>query len=98
MGRLATGKQSGDTPTPNPSPQGGGEQVTAAARLNVRSVIAFAAGVVLGFGALATVALQDGLEGAQAQQSSDGLTSLKARFARPTYVPHPADNAPSAPR
>src|SRR5262245_32626114 len=62
------------------APQGGGEQVAAAARLNVGSVIAFAAGVLLGFGALATLALQHGLEGAQAQQSADAWTALKASF------------------
>jgi cytochrome c peroxidase len=67
-------------------------------RVKVRSAVAFAAGGVLGFCALATLALRDEPEGAQAQLSADALAALKARFARPAFVPHPADNAPSAAR
>lgn len=60
------------------------------------AVISFAASAALGFAALAAIALWPVTESAYAQQPVDPLGALKARFARPGFVPNPASN-PSTP-
>jgi cytochrome c peroxidase len=54
---------------------------------------AFAVGVALGFAALATVSNLP--VPSNAQQPVDPLAALKAKFARPAFVPAPADNLPT---
>ena len=49
----------------------------------------------MGFAALAAVALWPAAEGAHAQQPTDPLVALKARFARPSFVPNPSSNPPT---
>jgi len=56
---------------------------------------AFAAGAMTGFAALAAVALWPSPPSAGAQQTTDPRTTLKATFARPTFVPRPAGIAPT---
>jgi cytochrome c peroxidase len=56
-----------------------------------------ALGVALGFAALAPWGLRPAAEeGARAQQSDASLAALKARFARPAFVPNPSRNPPTA--
>ena len=59
------------------------------------AAISFAAGAVLGFWALASLALWAPPDVAHAQQPRDAFATLKAKFIRPTFVPRPADNPPS---
>lgn len=59
-----------------------------------RSALGFAAGIAAGFVALTVLTLWIGPDGVQAQQR-DAFAVLKAKFARPAYVPHPADNQPT---
>jgi cytochrome c peroxidase len=59
------------------------------------AVIAFAVGAMLGFTALAAIALWPVTERAYAQQPADPLVALKARFARPGFVPTPTSNPPT---
>ena len=56
---------------------------------------AFAIGVVSGFAALAALALLPAPRGARAQQPANSLAALKARFARPGFVPNPSGNPPT---
>jgi cytochrome c peroxidase len=64
--------------------------------LSRRSIaISFAAGTALGFCGLASAALWPGVEPARAQPAADPPAALKAKFARPSFVPHPADNPPT---
>jgi cytochrome c peroxidase len=56
---------------------------------------AVAGGAALGFAALALLALWPALEGARVQQAPDQLAALKARFARPGFVPNPGGNLPT---
>jgi cytochrome c peroxidase len=56
---------------------------------------ALAGGVAIGFAALATFAHWPGPE-IRAQQREIPPAALKASFARPTFVPHPADNPPTS--
>ncbi len=53
--------------------------------------------MLAGFGGLAAVALWPAAETARAQ-GSDPFAALKAKFARPTFVPQPADNLPTPAR
>jgi cytochrome c peroxidase len=51
---------------------------------------------VLGFAAVLSVALWPATESVRAQQpSTDPLEALKARFARPSFVPHPSGSPPT---
>jgi cytochrome c peroxidase len=75
-----------------------GEGGPVAAAPSACAAIAFGAGALLGFFGLAAVALWPAADTARAEQRGDALAALKARFARPKFVPHPADNAPSAAR
>ncbi len=56
---------------------------------------AFLLAAVLGFAAVLAVALWPRLEIAWAQPPADQLAALKARFARPSFIPHPASNPPT---
>jgi cytochrome c peroxidase len=56
---------------------------------------AFCAGVLLGFAALASLAVWRPVEPAHAQTGSDPLAKLKALYARPTFVPRPPGDAPA---
>jgi cytochrome c peroxidase len=58
----------------------------------VRAMLACTGGALLGFCALALIALWPLPEPATAQRPGDPLAKLKATFARPTFVPAPADN------
>jgi cytochrome c peroxidase len=58
--------------------------------------MALVCGCALGFCTLASVALWPVAETARAQGAADPLAGLKAQFARPGFVPHPAGN-PSTP-
>jgi cytochrome c peroxidase len=60
------------------------------------TVGAFALSAAVGFAALAALALWPAERGAQAQQVADPLVALKARFARPDFVPNPRGNPPTA--
>ena len=53
-------------------------------------------GTVLGFAALLGLTWWSGPPTASAQQTTDPLAALKAKFARPTFVPNPAGNPPTA--
>jgi cytochrome c peroxidase len=55
----------------------------------------FAVAAVAGFAAIATLALWPIADGARAQQSADPLAALKAKFARPAFVPNPPGNPPT---
>lgn len=57
---------------------------------------AFALGAALGFGVLLAAAQWPSLPAARAQQQTDQLAALKAQFARPAFVPTPAENLPTA--
>jgi cytochrome c peroxidase len=57
---------------------------------------AFAASVGVGFAALLFVAHWSAAPPARAQQPTDPLAALKAKFARPTFVPNPPGNPPTA--
>jgi cytochrome c peroxidase len=52
---------------------------------------ALAGGAAVGFAALALWSM-----GAPGQQAADPLAALKSRFARPTFVPHPAGDPPTS--
>jgi cytochrome c peroxidase len=60
------------------------------------STAAFALGGVAGFLTLLIAAGWSGTIGVRAQQAADPLAAQKARFARPTFIPNPADNPPTA--
>ena len=55
-----------------------------------------AAGAVLGFCIVLVLAHWSGPPAAIAQQPADPLAALKGKFARPTFVPNPAANPPTA--
>jgi len=77
-------------PAPSPSPSRGGG-------LGRRSgLAAFYISALLAFGALAIVGLWPGAEGVRAQPPAVSLEALKAKYARPTFVPNPAGNPPTA--
>lgn len=78
-----------DPLTPCPSPSRGREP-----RWWLRA--ACAAGAALWFVALSTAALWPASPGARAQQPQLSLAELKAKFARPAFVPSPTDNPPTA--
>lgn len=59
---------------------------------------AFAGGVAIGFAALMAASWWLPPIDARAQQQGPSPAALKASFARPAFVPHPADNPPSAAR
>jgi cytochrome c peroxidase len=52
----------------------------------------------VGFAALSVVALWPAEQGARAQQAADPVAALKARFARPSFVPNPSGNPPTPPK
>jgi cytochrome c peroxidase len=58
-----------------------------------RAWLAFALGAGVAF---STVALLGDAERASVAAAQDPLAGLKAKFARPSFVPNPADNAPTA--
>jgi|RhiMetdeSRZDD1v2_1073273.scaffolds.fasta_scaffold26761_7 cytochrome c peroxidase len=58
-----------------------------------RVLAAFALGAALGFATLGALALWP--SGGNARQPGDELAALKARFARPTFVPNPSFNPPT---
>ncbi len=58
--------------------------------------IAFAAGAMLSFVSLLAIAYWPGKQDARAQQPPDPLAALKAKFARPTFVPTPSGNPATA--
>jgi len=62
-----------------------------------RQLAAFAAGAMIGFAALAALALLSTKRASLAQQP-DPLAALKAKFERPTFVPHPPGDAPTRAR
>ena len=62
-----------------------------------RQLAAFAAGAMIGFAALAVLALLSPQHASLAQQP-DPLAALKAKFERPTFVPHPPGEAPTPAR
>jgi len=55
----------------------------------------FALAAATGFLAIAALALWPTTDGVRAQPANS-LAMLRANFARPTFVPHPADNPPTA--
>ena len=61
-----------------------------------QGLAAFAGGVAASVAALVALILWPPADSVRSQHVSDPMTALKAKFARPTFVPHPADNAPSA--
>jgi cytochrome c peroxidase len=61
-------------------------------------MVGWMTGALLGFGAIAILALGPAHEHARAQQSADPMAALKAKFARPGFVPFPADNPPTPAR
>jgi cytochrome c peroxidase len=67
--------------------------VSAAAR-RTRKLAAAAAGTAAGVAALLAIVLGSATQGALGR-FPDPLVALKARFERPRFVPHPADNPPS---
>jgi cytochrome c peroxidase len=60
-----------------------------------RPSLIFAISAVVAFGAMAGAAHYVAPEQTRAQAASDPLRALKASFARPAYVPHPASNPPT---
>ena len=56
---------------------------------------AFALAAAVGFAALAALALWPAERDARAQQPADPIAALKARFARPGFVPNPSGNPPT---
>jgi cytochrome c peroxidase len=56
---------------------------------------AFAAGVAIGFGALTLIAFRPAAPIARAERATASLASLKAGFARPTFVPRPPGAIPT---
>ena len=76
--------------TPNPSPSRGGESGW---RLIAR---AFCISAALGIGAVLVASSLSPPPIARAQQPPDPLAGLEAKFARPTFVPAPADNRVTA--
>lgn len=60
-----------------------------------KHLAAFAGGAAAGFAALAAVALWSQADGRPSQQVADPLAALKSKFARPTFVPHPAGDPPT---
>src|SRR5207247_7552020 len=87
-------------PTPNPSPSSCRRRVfdTTGGESGRRVIanVAFLVSALFGFAAVATLAFWPSAEPARAQSSRDDLAALKAKFARPTFVPNPADNLPTA--
>jgi cytochrome c peroxidase len=55
-------------------------------------------GGLLGFAAIAAVSVLPATEPARAQSSRDDLAALKAKFARPTFVPRPPGSTPTGAR
>jgi len=56
----------------------------------------FALAAATGFLAIAALAFRPAGVGARAEQPASSLARLKASFARPTFVPYPASNPPTA--
>ena len=69
--------------------------VGSALRLTQPTLIAFATSALAGFCGLAAVAFWPTADSARAQ-AADLFAALKAKFARPTFVPQPADNLPTS--
>src|SRR5262245_64910488 len=63
---------------------------------SLQSAVSFAVGAVLGFVVLIAIAYWIGAQDVRAQQPADPLAALRAKFARPAFVPTPADNLPTA--
>ena len=63
-----------------------------------RHLAALAAGAAVGFAAIAALALFSPRHAPLALQPRDSLAALKARFKRPTFVPHPPGEAPTPAR
>ena len=57
---------------------------------------AFLIAAAMGFLAIAALALRPVGQGVRAAEPADALAVLKASFARPTFIPHPAGNPPTA--
>jgi len=60
-----------------------------------RHLAVFSGGAAAGFAALVAIALFSPRNAPLAQQTVEPLAALKAKFARPQFVPHPADNPPT---
>jgi cytochrome c peroxidase len=56
---------------------------------------AFLIGGVLGFAAITVLAVLPETKPVRAQAAGDDLAALKAKFARPTFVPHPPGSLPT---
>ncbi|HZT49962.1 MAG TPA: cytochrome-c peroxidase, partial [Hyphomicrobiaceae bacterium] len=56
---------------------------------------AFVLAAALAFTVVMSAALWPRLDAARAQPPGDALAALKARFARPSFIPHPASNPPT---
>jgi cytochrome c peroxidase len=63
-----------------------------------RHLAVLAAGAAVGFAAIGALALFSPRDASLAQQPGDPLAALKAKFTRPTYVPHPPGEAPTPAR
>ena len=74
-----------------PSPSRGGKPGR-----RLQAAVAIIASVAIGFAVIASLALWPPHEPAHAQAPRDDLAALKAKFARPTFVPNPAGNLPTA--
>src|SRR5262249_3929872 len=61
-----------------------------------RAASAFTLAAVVGFGAVAVLALRPVRHRALAEPPADARALLLASFARPTFMPYPAGNPPSA--
>src|SRR5687768_5506749 len=67
----------------------------AASGLRLRGRAAAAGVVAAGLVALAGLALWASADRLRGAEPADPLAALKAKFQRPQYVPHPADNPPT---
>jgi cytochrome c peroxidase len=73
-----------------PSPSSGG-----ASGRRLAAAAALLVGSLLGFAAVAALELLPAIKPAGAQTAGDNLAALRAKFARPTFVPNPPGNLPT---
>jgi len=79
-------------------PESPGRRRIGVVRSRLPAPLALLVGSLLGFAAVAVLGLLRATEPADAQAPGDDLAALKARFARPTFVPNPPGNLPTAPK